>query len=173
MIETPAILKASFLWDGINEDPVSDGAVLIEDGLIKKVGAFSDLLTSSEIRILEFPDATLLPGLIDRRKGLPTDDQYLERMSKLCDEIFLLSELGTRFHQALREVTINAARDLGIEAQTGSLVPGKRADIIVVAGNPLRNLHVLRAIQFVMKRGKVLHPASYRLLMEENLTSEY
>ncbi len=173
MIETPAILTASFLWDGIHEEPVREGAILIEDGLIKGVGQFSDLLTNSEIRLLEFPDATIMPGLIDGRRDLPSDDQYLDRVSQLCDEIFLLSQLGTGFHRALQELTINAAAALGVKEQTGSLEEGKRADILVVAGNPLRDLEALRAVQFVMKRGKVLHPLAYRLLMEENLTSEY
>lgn len=38
---------------------------------------------------------------------------------------------------ALRAITIDAAKVLGVDAMTGSLEVGKKADIAVVAGNPL------------------------------------
>ena len=37
---------------------------------------------------------------------------------------------------ALRWITINPAKDLGIEGQTGSLEAGKRADVVVWSGDP-------------------------------------
>jgi len=38
--------------------------------------------------------------------------------------------------RAIRWITTNAARSLGIEAQTGSLEPGKMADVVIWNGNP-------------------------------------
>ena len=37
---------------------------------------------------------------------------------------------------AIRWITINAAKALGIEDQTGSIEPGKMADLVVWSGNP-------------------------------------
>jgi imidazolonepropionase-like amidohydrolase len=44
---------------------------------------------------------------------------------------------------------------LGITAETGSIQPGKRADMIAVAGDPLSDITVLKRVQFVMKDGVV------------------
>ena len=37
---------------------------------------------------------------------------------------------------AIGWITANAARSLGIESMTGSLAPGKMADVVVWSGNP-------------------------------------
>ena len=37
---------------------------------------------------------------------------------------------------AIRWLTVNAARALGIEEKTGTLEPGKMADVVVWNGNP-------------------------------------
>lgn len=45
---------------------------------------------------------------------------------------------------ALRAVTLNNARILGLEDRMGSLEPGKRADVIVTDGSPLQMLTTIR-----------------------------
>ncbi len=46
---------------------------------------------------------------------------------------------GLPEREALKAVTLNAARVLGIEDQTGSLTVGKRADLIITDGSPLQH----------------------------------
>ena len=41
------------------------------------------------------------------------------------------------------------------EAKIGTLAPGLEADIVVVAGDPLKDITALRRVTFVMKGGKV------------------
>ncbi|GAC1473514.1 MAG: hypothetical protein PVSMB5_24860 [Ktedonobacteraceae bacterium] len=55
---------------------------------------------------------------------------------------------------AVRLVTTNAASIVGIERQTGSIVPGLAADIIIVEArsNPLLNL-----VQLMLVDGNVYH----------------
>lgn len=56
---------------------------------------------------------------------------------------------------ALRTATINAADLMGWTQKTGTLEPGKWADIIGVDKNPLDDVRVLEDVKFVMKAGVV------------------
>lgn len=49
--------------------------------------------------------------------------------------------LGLPYEPALRAVTIQAARQIGVADRVGSLEPGKDADFLVVAGDPLDPRH--------------------------------
>lgn len=57
--------------------------------------------------------------------------------------------------QAIQSATSNAADLLGKSDLLGSISPGKYADVIGVAGNPLEDIRVLEAVKFVMKEGKI------------------
>ena len=58
--------------------------------------------------------------------------------------------------QALRSVTCDAARVLGIDALTGSIEPGKYADLMVVLGSPVDPSAV---VKLTMSHGKITHHA--------------
>jgi imidazolonepropionase-like amidohydrolase len=64
-------------------------------------------------------------------------------------------EAGMTPVQALRAATIEPARMLGIDQETGSLEAGKFADIIAVTADPSGDIAALRNIVFVMKGGVV------------------
>jgi imidazolonepropionase-like amidohydrolase len=58
--------------------------------------------------------------------------------------------------QALQAATTQAARMLAMEADVGSVTVGKFADIIAVGADPVKDIHALRTIDFVMKGGVVV-----------------
>ncbi len=68
-------------------------------------------------------------------------------------EIELLVEAGFSFPAALRIATLNGARYLGRDAAVGSLAVGKRADLVVVDGDPARDAAALERIPLVFKNG--------------------
>ena len=66
-----------------------------------------------------------------------------------------VNQLGMAPLAALQTATINAADLLGWTAKTGTLEPGKWADIIAVEKNPLDDIRTLQNVSFVMKSGVV------------------
>lgn len=71
-------------------------------------------------------------------------------------EFVYMSEAGMKNADILRAATLDAATLLRMQDRTGSLEPGKLADIVAVEGNPLDDIKVMLKVTFVMKDGKVV-----------------
>jgi imidazolonepropionase-like amidohydrolase len=56
----------------------------------------------------------------------------------------------------IRAVTTNAAEMLGWQDRVGAIEPGKFADLVAVAGDPIADISQLERVQFVMKDGQVV-----------------
>ncbi|MBN2384950.1 amidohydrolase family protein [bacterium] len=68
-------------------------------------------------------------------------------------ELEMLIQSGFTPWDALEAATLNPARFLGLENEFGSISPGKRADLLLVKGNPLDDLSCLEQPLGVMVRG--------------------
>lgn len=73
----------------------------------------------------------------------------------LAREIGLLAEYGMTPMQAIKAATATAARLLGQEAHLGAVAPGRHADLVAVAGDPLADIGELGRVRWVMKGGAV------------------
>ena len=67
-----------------------------------------------------------------------------------------LRDAGMPALAILRAVTSDAAVMLGWQDRVGAVDPGKFADLIAVAGDPLADIGVLEQVRFVMKGGQVI-----------------
>jgi hypothetical protein len=89
--------------------------------------------------LLAGPDPTgaggVLPGFGDQR------------------EIELLVEAGFTPVQAIEVGTRNGARFLGREQDIGTIAPGKRADLILVHGDPAAHIEDIEKVEVVFKDG--------------------
>ena len=70
-----------------------------------------------------------------------------------------LAEAGLPAREVLEAATLRAARALGVEDRTGSIAPGKDADLIAIRGDPLRDVSALHRIELVVTRGRQFIPA--------------
>jgi imidazolonepropionase-like amidohydrolase len=70
-------------------------------------------------------------------------------------EFGLLVSAGMTPMQTLESATVHAADLLGLSKEIGTLEAGKHADVVAVAGDPLRDVGVMREVVFVMQRGEV------------------
>jgi imidazolonepropionase-like amidohydrolase len=70
-------------------------------------------------------------------------------------EFALMVEAGMSNADAIKAATVTAAELLDISDLAGSIAPGKSADIIAVAGDPLTDITELERVRFVMAAGEV------------------
>jgi imidazolonepropionase-like amidohydrolase len=71
----------------------------------------------------------------------------------LPEELRLMVEAGATPLEALRCGTSAAAVVLGLAEEVGTLEPGKKADLLAVGGDPLRDVGALRDIRLVLRDG--------------------
>ena len=70
-------------------------------------------------------------------------------------ETWMFEQGGMSNHEALRVATINGANYIGVGEHLGSLEEGKLADLIVIDGNPLENLHDTENVVYTMVNGRL------------------
>ena len=75
-----------------------------------------------------------------------------------ADEFVLMVKAGMTPLETIQAATVNAADHLQISAIAGSLTPGHAADLIAVAGDPLKDVATLQRVGFVMKEGVTYKP---------------
>ena len=74
-------------------------------------------------------------------------------------EVELYAKAGIPPAVALRLATLDAARYLGLDHDTGSIERGKYADFMLVPGDPLQDLRTIKRARLVMKGGTLYYPA--------------
>lgn len=75
-------------------------------------------------------------------------------------ELELYAQAGIPTQEVLRIATIGAARVMKQDRNAGSVAPGKLADLILVDGDPARNISDIRRTSLVIKNGDVFDPAA-------------
>ena len=100
-----------------------------------------------------------LTGLLSR-SGIPIE-AGTDSMAgfALHRELELEVEAGIPAPQVLQNATLNAARIMGLDKELGSIAPGKLADVILIDGDPTKNISDIRKTALVVKDGVVYKPA--------------
>src|SRR5579859_6203527 len=80
----------------------------------------------------------------------------------LHHELELLVEAGWKPLEAIRASTYDAARLMKAENEWGSVQAGRRATLLIVAGNPSEHISDTRKIETVIQDGKILNRAALK-----------
>ncbi len=84
-----------------------------------------------------------------------TDTFGLSRHGENAQEFAIMVSAGMSPMESIAAATSSAADLIGDSADIGSVQPGRYADVIAVAGNPLKDVTELERVRFVMKGGMV------------------
>ncbi|CAN5330322.1 amidohydrolase family protein [soil metagenome] len=133
--------------------------LLVADTVVKVAKAHPESLPpSSAKKALEVGPITIANLGKAYRAGVKIafgTDQGVAPHGTNAQEFALMVTAGMTPMDAIKAATVNAADLLNASADVGSVQPGRYADIVAVAGDPLKDIRTLEAMRFVMKSGKV------------------
>ncbi len=115
---------------------------------------------NSEIGEKIFEKSVAIVGAL-HRSGVPIvagTDQAVPGHS-LHRELELYVQAGFTPMEAIQAATLVPARVMGMEKQTGTVEKGKRADLILIDGDPLENIRNTRNVEYVITNGSMYHTA--------------
>lgn len=156
---------------------IDHGSFLDEDaiGLMVERGTFlvpTLMASRGVISSVEQDGVTLAPGILEKAKDAASRASDAMRMaheagvriamgtdspvsphSTALGELALMADGGLGPVEALRATTLHAAQLMRLQDELGSLEPGKRADVVVVGGDPLDLTAYDERIEQVWKDG--------------------
>ena len=115
---------------------------------------------NSEVGEKIFEKSVAIVGAL-HRSGVPIvagTDQAVPGHS-LHREIELYVQAGFTPMEAIQAATVVPARVMGMEKEAGTVEKGKRADLILINGNPLEDIHNTRNVEYVITNGSMYHTA--------------
>lgn len=155
-----AIRIAKEFHVGLTIDHCTDGSLIAEDlakeGFPVAVGPSLGHATKFELKNKSF--AT--PGILAKagcQVSIITDSPVIpQQYLALCAGLAVNS--GMDEFDALKAITINAAKHIGVEERVGSLEVGKDADFVMAEGNPMVSDTKIR---YVLIDGKVTYEGKF------------
>jgi imidazolonepropionase-like amidohydrolase len=121
----------------------------------KKPGYFPPVIAGKALQVGPIIQGTFAKAYKGGVKIAFGTDAGVYAHGKNWMEFVYMTEAGMPAMEALKCATLNAAELIGVSDKTGSIEAGKWADIIAVDGDPLKDIHVMGAVKFVMKDGVV------------------
>jgi imidazolonepropionase-like amidohydrolase len=92
---------------------------------------------------------------------------YIMPGFSLHDELANFVEAGFTPMESLQTATSNPTRFLGMEGSSGSVEPGKIADLVLLSANPLEDIRNTQKISIVVANGRLFDRAALdQILME-------
>lgn len=152
----PTVALFEFFTASSAKPPVS-----IEPGVVKVAPELQAILAEAGP---PSPNAAVQEKIVQKyieiigalhRAGVPIvagTDQTVPGYS-LYREIELYVQAGFTPMEAIQAATIVPARVMGLDKELGTVEAGKRADVIIVDGNPLESIHNIRKVEYVITNG--------------------
>ncbi len=73
------------------------------------------------------------------------------------EEYALMARAGMTFPQILASLTTNPARRFGLAQRSGRVAEGMDADLVVLEGDPARDVQALTRARYTVRQGRIIH----------------
>lgn len=90
-----------------------------------------------------------------------TDVGYIEQFDT-SEEFMWMSRAGMSFQQILASLTTNPAERFGYASHSGRIAKGMDGDLVVLAGDPARDVTAFSRVRYTIRNGKVILDATRR-----------
>jgi len=158
--EHGTVIDPTFAWGELLSRPKSQDIASFEPGFAKAPYTLTSMIGSASgngshleesFRILRALHAAGVPIVAGTDKALPAHS--------LHRELELYVQAGLPPMDVIQLATLGSAKVMKMDHEVGSIEPGKRADMILVNGNPLEDFSALRKVTRVISNGHVFDPA--------------
>jgi imidazolonepropionase-like amidohydrolase len=139
-----------------NDVPVDPTLAIYEAMLQDDQGRFSDLQNQKRwVKVLQLTKMMHDNG-VQILSGSDIPNFGLAPGASLHHELELLVEAGVSPLEVIEIATNNGAEALGIDDISGTIQPGKQADLIILNANPVENISNTKEIEAVMVDGRFI-----------------
>lgn len=158
--EHHTVIDPTFAWGELLSRPKTVEIASFEPGFAKAPYTLASMIGTASGRgshledsfaILRALHAAGVPIVAGTDKAVPAHSFHRE--------LELYVEAGLTPTAVIQLATLGSARVMGMDGEVGSIEAGKRADMILVDGNPLEDFHALRKVTRVISNGRVFDPA--------------
>ena len=66
-------------------------------------------------------------------------------------------QAGLGFTDILASLTTNPARRFGLEGKAGRVAPGMEGDLVVLEGDPARDIGALARVRYTVRQGRIIY----------------
>ncbi len=123
---------------------------LVSGGLPPEVAQYGEKILQNDLAIVEALHKAGVPIVVGTDQSVPGFSVY--------GEIELYHKAGFTPMEALQAATIVPARAMKVDADSGSIEVGKRADLDVLDANPVEDIHNIRTVRTVVAAGVLYDP---------------
>src|SRR5689334_15473465 len=79
------LITARKVLDGTGRPPILDGAVLVDEGRIIRVGRYAEIDAPAAVETVDLGDYTVLPGLIDAHSHLGKSGLWGSEVTQMAE----------------------------------------------------------------------------------------
>lgn len=161
--ERGTVVDPTMAWGELTGHPVEMPAVSFEPGMARAPYQLASLINTAgsttvdresflqrqaeQLSVIRTLHKAGVPIVAGTDKALPGHS--------LHRELEFYVQAGLTPLDAIRSATIVAARAMGLEKDVGTIEAGKRADLILVNGNPLEDIRHIRRVTRVVTNGRM------------------